>query len=1032
MDHHDYDIAWILSSPDHHEVATSFFDKHYGQYHSSLLDMTYSTGMVGQLYVVAASKGSAGAPQNMGDVIENLHQEFPSVRAGFLVNPEATAPEKGPVPIGSVVVGTRPNLQSGIIHFDTTETKKQGRLVTTCEPIHIPGAVAMAVEGLLNEEGRKYWSQVLEGRLNRPHLPNLSHQAGHPRVQEKAFRGIIASSTQILDDQILVDRISKENGVLCFDTTAASMKSQSLVVVAGISSYAGKQQSGLSSDEVCNTVISYLSCLTQRIDASKLGLEPSLASLYKYKPFDLKQPGFRLLRLAKGSKNDPIHCQLFQAYLQGKHGREEQNEDGNEQYRNLDAYEALSYCWGERPRLCNMITVDGKTLFITDNLLKALKNLRYDKEDRTLWIDALCIDQSNIQERGHQVGWMTKIYEHAFRVLCWLGDVGRITGSLISLLERFKQEVPPEAWEEWTLDNSEWSKYFQQAQDDCPAYDYPSELRSLLRNPWFSRVWILQEVASARRALIGCSEGWVDAEAFAMAPTALGVQPNSQCQAIIDMMPGPTRRFSPWAQKPNICTLLWRFRESQASDPRDRLYALVGLASDMKAKGRRITADYTKTQEIVVRDITALLFEDTSGTFDQWNIADLQRRIPNLCAIALEKLVLTGAGMKDVQEFIQGKTPVIPLTEAVINYTWCTRSSLMQYFKANPAFQEVVLGDVSRDSEARHIISLARFEEKMKGRVEPTSGTIEALGRNGEDLAHLVSQPDRVDIKITEVVVQHIAKQGRESFLSLLKNRGSEFKITQDTIQILKDNGSDVVQMLKDCPRDKIEITRDLIEEAESQGLESLYLLLDRGRITEDVVEAAARRLGKKVMGLLLDRRGDEVKVTEDVVKAAAGNTLGGGEMIRLLLGRRDAEVKITEDVVKVAVGNTGSGEEILGLLLDRKDAEVKVTEDIVKAAAGNYLSGYVITRLLLDRRGEEIKVTQGILKAATENRGGRNEDLLSLLLDRRGEEFQVTADIWKAAVENGGDSDREIRELLSNRRAKKIEVALTGGGAKD
>jgi len=62
--------------------------------------------------------------------------------------------------------------------------------------------------------------------------------------------------------------------------------------------------------------------------------------------------------------------------------------------------------------------------------------------------------------------------------------------------------------------------------------------------------------------------------------------------------------------------------------------------------------------------------------------------------------------------------------------------------------------------------------------------------------------------------------------------------------------------------------------------------------------------------------------------------------VIRLLLELRGAEIQITEEVVKAAAGNYGSGEEVMRLLLEQRGAEIQITEEMVKAAAGNYLSG--------------------------------------------------------------------------------------------
>ena len=72
-------------------------------------------------------------------------------------------------------------------------------------------------------------------------------------------------------------------------------------------------------------------------------------------------------------------------------------------------------------------------------------------------------------------------------------------------------------------------------------------------------------------------------------------------------------------------------------------------------------------------------------------------------------------------------------------------------------------------------------------------------------------------------------------------------------------------------------------------------------------------------MTLLLDRRGDQIQITEDVVKAAAGNKGNRKEVMTLLLDRREDQIQITQDVIRAAVGNWDSGKEVMTLLLDHR-----------------------------------------------------------------------------------------------------------------
>jgi hypothetical protein len=84
-------------------------------------------------------------------------------------------------------------------------------------------------------------------------------------------------------------------------------------------------------------------------------------------------------------------------------------------------YEALSYTWGA-PRGTKAILCEGRTILVTPNCEQALLHLRLRSRPRTLWIDAICIDQRSIQEKNQQVPIMGEIYRHASRTILWLGQ----------------------------------------------------------------------------------------------------------------------------------------------------------------------------------------------------------------------------------------------------------------------------------------------------------------------------------------------------------------------------------------------------------------------------------------------------------------------------------------------------------------------------------------------------------------------------------------------------------------------------------
>ncbi|EME78945.1 uncharacterized protein MYCFIDRAFT_122405, partial [Pseudocercospora fijiensis CIRAD86] len=72
-------------------------------------------------------------------------------------------------------------------------------------------------------------------------------------------------------------------------------------------------------------------------------------------------------------------------------------------------YETVSYCWGD-PTPSRVLVVNGARLLIPQSSWQALNRLAFDNKERTLWIDAICINQQENDERGHQVALMREVY----------------------------------------------------------------------------------------------------------------------------------------------------------------------------------------------------------------------------------------------------------------------------------------------------------------------------------------------------------------------------------------------------------------------------------------------------------------------------------------------------------------------------------------------------------------------------------------------------------------------------------------------
>lgn len=121
-----------------------------------------------------------------------------------------------------------------------------------------------------------------------------------------------------------------------------------------------------------------------------------------YPPLDNAQGQIRLLRVLTGSSTEICcHLKVFQIY---------ETRD----------YKALSYCW-TRAEASERITVNGQPFWIRPNLRDFLKLLKTGKRNQWIFVDAMCINQDNIDEKGHQIPLMRHVYENAKQVVVWLG-----------------------------------------------------------------------------------------------------------------------------------------------------------------------------------------------------------------------------------------------------------------------------------------------------------------------------------------------------------------------------------------------------------------------------------------------------------------------------------------------------------------------------------------------------------------------------------------------------------------------------------
>ena len=285
-------------------------------------------------------------------------------------------------------------------------------------------------------------------------------------------------------------------------------------------------------------------------------------------------------------------------------------------------YEALSYTWHSQA-LTNTILCDGRLLRVTHSVYEALSSLRRSTISRILWIDAICINQADPQERTHQVGLMRQIYNRAALVISWLGEEDEHTATAFRFISKtFKEHAsadvslqasPDAIWSKLTMDSMKLPHF--------PSYEWEA-LARLFERAYFRRIWIVQELVVSSMTVVRCGHrtirwehveyiarsllatGWVGAlkQIYGVNVTPNFVQTISNCRASFSEVKGG--RGIP------LSLLLSATRRFQATDLRDKIIAVVGLA-DCRTVGMPVSRilDYDRPVAQLYREITGHLIQ---------------------------------------------------------------------------------------------------------------------------------------------------------------------------------------------------------------------------------------------------------------------------------------------------------------------------------------------------------------------------------------------------------------------------------------
>ncbi|KAK3385601.1 heterokaryon incompatibility protein-domain-containing protein [Podospora didyma] len=256
-------------------------------------------------------------------------------------------------------------------------------------------------------------------------------------------------------------------------------------------------------------------------------------------------------------------------------------------FENMESYEALSYEWGDAGSP-QTILVNDKDFDVGQNLYQALRHLRLPDAERILWIDAICVNQTDLQERNHQVQQMADVYSRAHQVVAWIG------------LETEDSKVAFE----FLRESFEFSPRNRKSLMEDPRWQ---SLEKLCQRPYWGRVWIVQEICLAQRLIVKCGESHIPWRYISELRTArkhiwpqyLSKDERTFIQSVpacIDQQRETRRR-----EGCVLWTLLELFRKSHCKEVHDKVYGFIGMSNDCGAQG--ISVDYSKSVSQVYEDV---------------------------------------------------------------------------------------------------------------------------------------------------------------------------------------------------------------------------------------------------------------------------------------------------------------------------------------------------------------------------------------------------------------------------------------------
>jgi len=343
-----------------------------------------------------------------------------------------------------------------------------------------------------------------------------------------------------------------------------------------------------------------------------------------YAPLDPRSKDIRLMILHPDVETQPIKCDLTMARLSDEPPPK---------------YAALSYEWGDPESPLHEIVLSGHPFLIRENLWLFLNSIRSKVDTLVLWVDALCINQTDNRERNHQVGVMDDIYRKADVVRAWLGPEEEIASSANSGLQLTAFVILEDIYKSCSMFQWTIRQYFLRAEEESKVFPQIQNcLSRLCNNLYWSRIWIVQEFVLAGKVLLHYGRTSIDSRflevAVVLASNDLDApyerdevdkllfhlsKDGSQAGRLIGHRVG--------LEENSLGRLIYRYYAWKATDPRDMIYGIIRLAEDVTED--EIVIDYAKSV-LEVKFDAALFFcrKFDGGLLMQQALLNLDRLLP--------------------------------------------------------------------------------------------------------------------------------------------------------------------------------------------------------------------------------------------------------------------------------------------------------------------------------------------------------------------------------------------------------------------